>query len=416
MTKQSDFPAPHDDDAVELLLAMSDASTGGLTEDLRRGLGHATAFFGLDFGIVSRVEGDSYVIEHVFQPDGAGLEVGQEFPLGDTYCAITLEARDVVSIDEMRSSNFSGHPCYRAFQLESYLGVPLRVDGEVYGTLNFSAPDARVKGWTETDRQLVLMLARWVEGTISQDRMRRRLSSTLQQLDVANRELTARNADLESFARHASHDLQAPLQNVSAMAKILTEDLHDGHPERVAEDARVIQREVDRMSELVRALLDFARTGRAEIGRELIRLNDCVDAALDSLQQVIEEADAVVVVGDLPSAPGSEQLLTQVFQNLIGNAVKFRRRESAPRVEIQGRAAGGAVEVTVTDNGIGIDPAQTETIFAPLTRLHGPADFKGTGLGLAIVRKIVGRHGGDVTVESAPGEGSTFRLTLQDAR
>ena len=163
--KDADTP---EGNPVDLLLATSADSSGSLSDVLERGLAHATAFFGLDFGIVSRVEGDRYVIEHVHQPEGAGLEVGQEFPLGDTCCAITLEASDVISIDEMRSSNHSNRRCHEKFQIESYIGVPLRVDGEIHGTLNFSAPDARPRAWSETDRQLVLLLARWVEGTIAE--------------------------------------------------------------------------------------------------------------------------------------------------------------------------------------------------------------------------------------------------------
>ena len=233
------------------------------------------------------------------------------------------------------------------------------------------------------------------------------------ELESANRELIARNAEMEGFARHASHDLQAPLQNVTALARILTEDLEDGDAERVAEDARMIDGEVARMSELVQALLTFARTGRAEIGDGLIQLDDCVDRALDSLQQTIEAAGAEVVVGDLPAVPGSDQLLVLVFQNLIGNAVKFRRADVPPRVEIIGRALEDAVEITISDNGVGIDPDKLDLVFKPLTRLHSTSEYAGSGIGLAIVRKIVGRHGGDVSVESTPGEGSTFRLTLR---
>lgn len=404
--KDADTP---EENPVDLLLAMSANSTGDLADVLERGLAHAAAFFGLDFGIVSRVTGGRYVIEHVHQPDGQGLGVGQEFPVGETYCAITLEADDVVSIDEMRSSQHSGHPCYEKFQLESYIGVPLRVGGEVHGTLSFFASDARPQQWSESDRQLVLVLARWVEGTISQESLRQRLSSTLR----ANHELIERNADLESFARHASHDLQAPLQNVTALVGILAEDLEDGDLERAAEDSRLIGGEVARMSDLVQALLALARSGRAEIGDDLIQLEDCVNKALDSLQPTIEAAGAEIVVGDLPSAPGSDQLLTQVFQNLVENAVKFSRAGVAPHVEVLGRPVDGAVEVTVSDNGIGIDPEKLELIFEPLTRLHAVSDHAGSGIGLAIVRKVVRRHGGDVSVRSTPGEGSTFRLTLR---
>ena len=408
--KDADTPEAN---PVDLLLAMSADSTGNLSDVLERGLAHATAFLGLDYGIVSRVKGERYVIEHVHQPDSAGLEAGQEFPLGDTYCAITLEANDVISIDEMRSSDHSDRPCYEKFKLESYIGAPLRLDGEVHGTLNFCAPDARPRQWSDADRQLVLMLARWVEGTISRAGLGQRLASTLRELDQANRALDTRNADLESFARHASHDLQAPLQNVIALARILAEDLEDGNAERVAEDARMIGGEVARMNDLVQALLTFARTGLAEIGDGLIQLNDCVDRALDSLQKTIGSSGAEVVVGDLPAAPGSDQLLTEVFHHLISNALKFRRADVKPRVEIVGRTLQDAVEITISDNGVGIDPDKLDLVFEPLTRLHSTSDYGGSGLSLAIVRKIVGRHGGEITVESTPGEGSTFRLTIE---
>ena len=175
----------------------------------------------------------------------------------------------------------------------------------------------------------------------------------------------------------------------------------------------MIDGEVARMSELVKALLAFARTGRAEIGDGLIQLDDCVDRALDSLQQTIEERGRGGRRRRSPVRARFAQLLVQVFQNLISNAVKFRRADVLPRVEIVGRALAGAVEITISDNGVGIDPEKLELVFKPLTRLHSTSDYAGSGIGLAIVRKIVGRHGGDVSVESTPGEGSTFRLTLR---
>ena len=174
----------------------------------------------------------------------------------------------------------------------------------------------------------------------------------------------------------------------------------------------MIDGEVARMSELVKALLTFARTGRAEIGDGLIQLDDCVDRALDSLQQTIEAAGAEVVVGisgraRFGSAPGPG--LPEPHRQR--GEVPSRRR--APRVEIVGRALAGAVEITISDNGVGIDPDKLELVFKPLTRLHSTSEYPGSGIGLAIVRKIVGRHGGDISVESTPGEGSTFRLTLR---
>ena len=174
------------------------------------------------------------MVECVHQPEGAGIEIGQSFSLGSTYCAITLPADDVVSIDDMRTSAYSEHPCYEAFRLESYLGAPIRVDGELYGTLNFSSPDARPRRWSETDRDLVRLLALWVESAISRDRLNRRLGDVVRELGQSNRDLRERNEDLDFYAQHASHDLQAPLKNILALMDLFA--LEDGIPAQVTED------------------------------------------------------------------------------------------------------------------------------------------------------------------------------------
>jgi len=401
-----------EDDGVELLLSMSATSTGELAADLNRALELATKFFGLEFGIISRVDGDRYFIENVFQPEDAGLKVGQGFELGKTYCAITLQALDVISIDEMRTSQHSGHPCYDSFHLESYLGVPLRVDGEIYGTINFSSPERTERPWTETERQLVRLLANWVEGSIAQDRLGRRLADALSEVDRANQALVSRNQDLDDFARHASHDLQAPLRNVTGLMDMLAEDLGEGHSAQVEEDMGMVRTEIDRMLEIVRALLSFSRASDGDLATDSVPLNKCVDAACEALKEFIKEADAEIVHDPLPSVSGDSTLLTQVFQNLIGNAIKFQSPGAKPRVEITARQVGDQVEASVADNGIGIDEKYAELIFAPLQRLHGAGTFKGSGLGLSICRKIVQRHGGAMRLESAANEGATFTLTF----
>ena len=401
-----------EDSHVDLLLAMSSEPDGGAGDDLDRVLALASDFFELDFGIVSRVRGDSYEVERVHQPSDAGLMPGQRFELGQTYCAITLEASDVVSIEEMRSSSHSGHPCYACFGLESYLGVPLIVEGETYGTLNFSRAAPRARAWTETDRQLVRLVARWVESSISQQRLRSRLSSALEQLDKSNQKLELRNQDLNNFAHVASHDLQAPLRKLVGLSKLLSMDLGSEMPEQASEDLELLQKEAQRMQSLVHDLLEFCRTGSATIDELDVELDGCATAAIDALQSTIEEVQPEIVRGPLPTVRGQATLLTQVFQNLIGNAVKFRRPDETPRIEIRGEREGDVATVTVTDNGIGIDPGYAEQVFAPFQRLHGGDKYEGAGLGLAICRNILSRHGGSIRVEPAEGGGSMFTLTL----
>jgi|GEM_PF-2452105 len=416
---QSDPTLPVDPEdvqrpGVELLLSALSPNSGDLNADLERALALATGFFGLTIGIVSRVEGETYVVECVHQPEGAGLEVGQTFSLGTTYCAITLQADDVVSIDDMRTSAYSEHPCYDAFRLESYLGAPLRVDGELYGTLNFSSPDARPRRWSETDRDLVRLLALWVESAISRDRLNRRMGDAVRQLDQSNRDLRERNEDLDFYAQHASHDLQAPLKNIIALMDLFS--LEDAIPGQVAEDLGLIRNEVGRMLGMVQGILHFSRSSRAELELETVDMVACCEDALASLREEIERTGATVSVGALPRVSGDAALLGQVVQNLVENGIKYQPAGQRPQITIQGREEGGMVLLDVTDNGIGLAEASEELVFKPLGRLHQDDAFPGNGLGLSICRKIIRRHGGELSYRSAPGAGATFTASLPTAR
>jgi light-regulated signal transduction histidine kinase (bacteriophytochrome) len=162
----------------------------------------------------------------------------------------------------------------------------------------------------------------------------------------------------------------------------------------------------------VRDLLTLSRAGRAELKRQRVALHDCVQTALTALATRIRESQAHIEIGELPEVEGDRTLLTQLFQNLIGNALKFMPKGRAPQVCVSARRENSSWIVGVHDNGIGIKPEYAQKIFAPFQRLHGPSDYEGTGIGLAICRKVVQRHGGRIWVESAPGAGAHFQFEL----
>jgi len=398
---------------IELLLSTANRSSGDLEENLQSALALATNFFGLSIGIVSRVTGDDYVVECVHQPDGVGIEVGQRFPLGNTYCAITLQANDVVAIEDMRSSAFNEHPCYEAFRLEAYLGVPIRLDGELYGTLNFSSPDARPRRWTEADRDLVRLLALWVESAISRHRLNEQLATVVRRQEQSNRDLRERNEDLDFYARHASHDLQAPLKNILALMELF--EIEEGIPPQVSDDLGLIRDEVDRMLGMIQGILRFSRSSRAELEPTSVDLGTCCAEALASLREEVERTGAKVSLGSIPEVAGDASLLSQVMQNLIGNSIKYQPAGQQPEISVSGREDGGMVLVNVTDNGIGLDEAKADMVFRPLGRLHQNDQYGGSGLGLSICRKIVRRHGGELSYRSTPGSGATFTASLPAA-
>jgi light-regulated signal transduction histidine kinase (bacteriophytochrome) len=165
------------------------------------------------------------------------------------------------------------------------------------------------------------------------------------------------------------------------------------------------------MQALIRTLLEYAQTSEQALKRQYIQVEAVLAAVLRSLQPAIEEAEAEVSTTQLPSVNADPVQLEQVLLTLVGNALKYRRPEVRPRVEVQVRRQPQEWLFSVADNGIGVDPRFYDRIFQPLKRLHG-AEIPGTGIGLAVCKKIVERHGGRIWVESEPGRGSTFLFTL----
>lgn len=166
-----------------------------------------------------------------------------------------------------------------------------------------------------------------------------------------------------------------------------------------------------RMRTLIRDLLAYSRAGRTSHTPEAVALQDCAEASLANLRTMLEENGAAVELGPLPQIRGQRSQLIQLFQNLIGNAVKYHGDEP-PRVQVAAEQRGGEWLFTVRDNGIGIEAQYREQVFDLFRRLHGRAEYSGTGIGLAICKKIVESLGGQIWVDSEPGGGSAFRFTL----
>jgi signal transduction histidine kinase len=227
------------------------------------------------------------------------------------------------------------------------------------------------------------------------------------------RELQRSNEELEQFAYVASHDLQEPLRKVASFTQML-QRRYGGELDERAD--RYIEFAVDgarRMQELINDLLEFSRVGRMTREHELIPAQELVDSATARLATLIEDAGAQVVVhGDLPTVSGDRGLLSIVFQNLIGNGIKFRG-EDPPRIDIAAERDGRAWRFTVTDNGIGVDDEYAERIFVIFQRLHTRDAYEGTGIGLAMCRKIIEYHGGRIALApSEAGRGARFAFTL----
>jgi len=227
-------------------------------------------------------------------------------------------------------------------------------------------------------------------------------------------ELKRSNDDLQQFAYVASHDLQEPLRMVASYTQLLGRR-YQGRLDSDADE--FIAYAVDgcnRMQGLIQDLLAYSRAGTNGKALHKISGENALKDALTNLRATIEESGAVVTHDSLPAITTDDVQLAQVFQNLVGNAIKYRRAE-VPRVHVSARKNGGNEWIfSVRDNGLGIDPQYFERIFVLFQRLHGREEFAGTGIGLAICKKILGRLGGRIWVESQPENGSTFYFALPE--
>jgi PAS domain S-box-containing protein len=228
-------------------------------------------------------------------------------------------------------------------------------------------------------------------------------------------ELARSNADLEQFAYVASHDLQEPLRMVALYAQLLAQRYRGQLDGDADEFIGYIVNGAQRLHQRINDLLDFSRVGSRGLAFEPTDCKAVLDRVLTDLQTALQDSGASVTHGPLPTVPADSLLLGQVFQNLIGNALKFRGAEP-PRVHVSAELEGQQWVFSVRDNGIGIEREYAERIFVIFQRLHSNDAYPGTGIGLAICKRIVERHGGRIWVESEPRQGATFFFNLPNQR
>ncbi|MFI7230870.1 ATP-binding protein [Nonomuraea angiospora] len=247
------------------------------------------------------------------------------------------------------------------------------------------------------------------------DSMRRRIVSAWRTADDQAEELRRSNGELEQFAYVASHDLQEPLRKIASFTQMLEQRYGSELDERAKQYIHYAVDGAKRMQLLINDLLDFSRVSRVTGGKTTVDTGKALDTALDNLSATIEDTEATVTRDELPAIRGNRVQLTQLFQNLVENAIKFRS-EATPRIHIGATRSGDMWEFSCSDNGIGVEAKYADRIFLIFQRLHPRDVYPGTGIGLALCRKIVEYHGGQLWLDGdAEGRGATFRWTLPAA-
>ena len=238
-----------------------------------------------------------------------------------------------------------------------------------------------------------------------------RVAERTSELRKSNEALRRSNEDLNQFAYAASHDLQEPLRMVSIYSQMLAKQLGSDLSPEANRSISFIVSGAERMEMLLKDLLSYSQVGSASMGPvDTVNCLAVLQEVLYNLDASIQQSAAQITWDDLPTIPMNRTRLVQMFQNLIGNAIKYRRAEP-PKIHISAESQADHWRFTVSDNGIGIKPEYSQQVFGVFKRLHG-REYPGTGIGLAICQRIVERYGGRIWVESIPGQGSSFSFTL----
>ena len=308
---------------------------------------------------------------------------------------------------------YAGLPLVETLPAEQYAKIAPRYRAALAGepqTFDIETPDARVVYRVQAvplyDEQERLIGGMSVSRDITESRHQER------EMAVRTAELERSNAELAQFAYVASHDLSEPLRMISSYLQLLRRRYHG----KLDADADAfIEYAVDgaaRMRTLIEDLLAYSRAGRSERPHELVNTARVVGEVAATLRALAHDEPPEIEWGELPTVPGDPQQLVQLFQNLIGNAVKFVAPGVRPHVAVRAQAEGQAWRFTVEDNGIGIEARYVERVFGMFQRLHTRDEFEGTGIGLAIARKVVELHGGEISAAPREQGGSCFTFTL----
>lgn len=326
-----------------------------------------------------------------------------EYPLVGTPCEGVVGNRACIYVGGLQA-RFPDDAWLVEVSAETYIGVPfVGSSGEVAGHLGII--DTRPRD----DHARMLAVLQIFANRAVAELERARAEQAL--VDKAQ-ELGRSNAELESFAYVASHDLQEPLRKIQAFGQLLPEAFGGEIPPAARDYLDRMLGAAGRMQALINDLLVYSRVTTQPRGLADVDLAQVAREVVGDLEVQIAESSARVAIGDLPTIEADRLQMRQLLQNLVGNALKFRRPGEPAVVDVSARHVDGAWELVVADQGIGFDEKYLDRIFRPFQRLHTRKDYVGTGIGLAICKKIAEHHGGSIRAAGKPGEGATFVVTL----
>lgn len=396
---------------------------------------------GMGFAAVARVTQDRWIACSVRDDIQFGLVPGGELKVETTICNEIRDSHQAVIIDDVRESEtFCNHPTPLMYGFQSYISFPIVLkNGEFFGTLCAIDPNpaqlknAKTAGLFTLFTDLIslhLQQTELLEQSLNlSDNLEQQVQVRTRELQESVYDLQRSNENLQQFAYIASHDLQEPLRKIQSFGDLL----QTKRGAELGDDIDLLtrmQQAAKRMSTLIRDLLLYSRISTRQETASPVLLNQVVELVLKDLEMTIYEVNAQIDITTLPVVQGDYRQLEQLFQNLLSNALKFRRVGVPPQIRISAQTVAVTElpslvkparkvamyhRIDVSDNGIGFDGKYLDRVFQVFQRLHTKSAFPGTGIGLAICEKVAINHGGAITAISQPDQGTTFQVYLPAA-
>ncbi len=400
---------------MRTLYAITTHTDWSIAEQFRAALKLGSETLSTRLAIISRIENRKFTVLYCVVPPDT-IHEGDEFPLSKTYCDITVKKQEVLAIDHMLVSEYHAHPCYGKFKLESYIGLPIMVRGELYGTINFSSPSPHRPSFTESDRNFIRLMGKWVSATLEQQLTKEK-----------EREIDQMKSEFVSLA---SHQLRTPLTGIKWFCDLLLRNMAGPLSKDQIDYVTQIATSNERLIKLVEDLLNVSHieTGKKfNLEKKPTDLIPIIDSINNDLVALAHQHTVTIVKAQnfpaqlLLNIDGGK--IREVFGNLLSNAVKYSREDGVVELGFD-ESKPGQVIISVKDSGMGIPKDQQTRVFEKFFRADNAktVQTQGTGLGLYIAKAITEKHDGKLWFESPTfvetsagrqeNKGTTFYVSL----